>query len=137
MAADPAPASVVAPSVAPAGTPSSLAAPPEPPLGAVATLAGLYTAPVETFRAIAARPAFLFPFVGLLLLNVAFTFVWLRKADPVELSRAQMEEAGVFDRIPAEQHAAVVQRQARMLPIFAWLGPTVIGPIGFVALAAV
>jgi hypothetical protein len=67
--------------------------------------------------------------------NSAFTFVWLRKADHVELSRVQMEEAGVFDRVPPERHAEIVERQARMLPIFAWLGPTVFLPIMIVALA--
>jgi len=61
--------------------------------------------------------------------------VWLRKADPVEGVRAQMEEAGVFDRIPPEKHAEVVERQARMFPIFAWLGPTVFLPIMLLALA--
>jgi hypothetical protein len=68
--------------------------------------------------------------------NSAFTFVWLRKADHVEISRVQMEEAGVFDRVPPERHAEIVERQARLLPIFAWLGPTVFLPIMIVALAA-
>jgi hypothetical protein len=67
--------------------------------------------------------------------NCAFTFVWLRKADHAELSRVQLEEAGVFDRIPPEQHAAFVERQVRLLPIFAWLGPTVFLPVMVVALA--
>jgi Yip1-like protein len=108
---------------------------PEAPLGFVPTLVGLYTAPTETFRAVARRPAWVVPFLAIIAINVAFTFVWLRKADPVELSRAQMEEAGVFDRVPADQHEAIVQRQAHLLPIFAWLGPTVFAPIVFALLA--
>jgi hypothetical protein len=100
-------------------------------------LVGLYTDPSATFRALAARRAWVVPFVGLILLNVGFTFIWLRNADPVELSRVQMEEAGVFDRVPAEQHAAIVQRQARLFPVFAWLGPLVFGPLGFAALAGI
>jgi hypothetical protein len=63
--------------------------------------------------------------------------VWLRKADHAELSRAQLEEAGIFDRFPPEQHASLVERQVRLLPAFAWLGPTVFLPIMIVALAAV
>lgn len=112
-------------------------APAEAPLGFGATLAGLYTAPTETFRAVARRPAWVVPFLAIIAMNLAFTFVWLRKADPVELSRAQMEEAGVFDRVPADQHDAIVQRQARLLPIFAWLGPIVFAPIVFALLAVV
>jgi hypothetical protein len=61
--------------------------------------------------------------------------VWLRKADHFEVSRVQLEEAGIFDRIPPEQHAAATERQARILPTFAWLGPTVFLPIMIVALA--
>jgi hypothetical protein len=67
--------------------------------------------------------------------NCAFTFVWLRKADHAEIARVQMEEAGVFDRVPPEQQATIVERQARLLPLFAWLGPTVFLPIMIVALA--
>jgi hypothetical protein len=119
-------------------TPPSSAGPPalaEAPLGFLGRLAGLYLAPITTFRSIAAHPTFLAPLLAIVLVNSAFTFVWLRKADHVELSRAQMEEAGVFDRIPPEKHAEIVERQVRLLPIFAWLGPTVFLPIMMVALA--
>src|SRR5712691_27229 len=102
--------------------------PAAPSRGFVSTLAGLYTAPVETFRGLAARPAFVAPLLALIVLNVVFTFVWMRKADPVELSRTQMEESGVFERVPAERHAEIVERQARLFPIFAWLGPLVFAP---------
>jgi hypothetical protein len=96
---------------------------------------GLYVAPIETFRAVAAHPTFLAPLVAIMLVNSAFTFVWLRKADHVEVARAQMEEAGVFDRVPPEKHAEIVERQVRMMPTFAWLGPTVFLPIMLAALA--
>jgi Yip1 domain len=114
---------------------AAVPAPVEPPRGFLSTLAGLYAAPSETFRALAARPSFAAPLLALIALNVAFTFVWTRKADPVELVRTQMEESGVFDRVPAERHADLVQRQARLFPIFAWLGPLVFAPLGFVAMA--
>ncbi|PYQ49248.1 MAG: hypothetical protein DMF78_18835 [Acidobacteria bacterium] len=128
----------VAPSSAPpASTPTAAVAatPVEPPRGFLGTLAGIYAAPSETFRHLAARPAFVAPLLAAIALNVAFTFVWMRKADPVELARTQMEESGVFERVPPERHADLVQRQARLFPIFAWLGPLVFAPIGFVAMA--
>jgi hypothetical protein len=71
------------------------------------------------------------------LVNSAFTFVWLRKADHAELSRRQLEEAGLFDRIPPERHAAIVERQVRLLPIFAWLNPTIVLPIMIVIMALI
>jgi hypothetical protein len=92
-------------------------------------------APTDTFRAIAGHPTFLAPLLAIVLVNSAFTFVWLRKGDPVEISRAQMQEAGVFDRVPPERHAEIVERQARLFPIFAWLGPTVFLPIMLVVMA--
>src|SRR5262249_43300712 len=134
------PPAPVAPSAAPSnasaaaspgtGSPASGPAP-----GLLATLAGVYTEPAAAFRAIAARPAWVAPFIGIILMNVAFTLVGLKKADPAEVTRTQMEEAGVFERLPVEQHATIVQRQARLLPIFAWLGPLVFAPLGFMALA--
>jgi hypothetical protein len=128
---------VATPPSPPPVVPAVALAPEEAPRGFFATLAGLYLEPTETFRSIAARPACAAAFVALILVNVAFTFVWLRKADPAELARTQMEDAGVFDRVSPEQHAAIVERQVRLFPIFAWLGPLVFAPIAFVALAAV
>jgi len=37
--------------------------------------------------------------------------------------------------VPPEKHAEIVERQARLLPTFAWLGPTVFLPITLVALS--
>jgi hypothetical protein len=128
----------VAPPAAPPAGASAATAPPapvEPPRGLLSTLAGVYSAPTETFRGLAARPSFVAPLLAAIALNVAFTFVWMRKADPVELARTQMEESGVFERVPPERHAEIVERQARLFPIFAWLGPLVFAPIGFVAMA--
>jgi len=118
-------------------TDSASVAPVEPAPGFGSTLVGLYTAPGETFRALARRPKWLAPFLALIVVNVAFTFVWLHKADPAEVARTQMEEAGVFDRIPAERHAEIVERQARLLPIMAWLNPILFAPIVFVVLAGI
>jgi hypothetical protein len=71
------------------------------------------------------------------LVNSAFTFVWLRKSDHTEIARVQLEEAGMLDRFPPEQHASLIERQARLLPTFAWLGPTIFLPIMIVAVAAI
>jgi hypothetical protein len=128
--ASPAPQPPSPSSSSPVGAPDGEAAP-----GFFGTLVGLYVDPVATFRAIAAHPTFLAPLLAIVLVNSAFTFVWLRKGDSTEIARVQMEEAGVFDRVPPERHAEIVERQARLLPTFAWLGPTVFLPIMLVALA--
>ena len=130
--------STASPAAAPPPSPSAGSAPDgQAAPGFLASLIGLYVDPVETFRAIAGHPAFLAPLLAIVLVNSAFTFVWLRKADHTQLSRAQMEEAGVFERVPPERHAEIVERQVRLLPIFAWLGPTVFLPLMLLLLAAI
>jgi hypothetical protein len=103
--------------------------------GFLSTLAGVYTDPIDTFQGIARRPSFLGPLLAILLVNSAFTFVWLRKSDHVEVVRAQIAETGILDRIPPDQQEGVLQRQARLLPMFAWLGPLVFLPLILVGLA--
>lgn len=103
--------------------------------GFLSTLVGVYTDPIATFQAIAARPVFLAPLIAIVLVNAAFTFVWLRKSDHVEVVRAQLEETGILDRIPPDEQPAALQRQARILPLFAWLGPLVFLPLIMVGLA--
>jgi hypothetical protein len=70
------------------------------------------------------------------LVNASFTFVWLRKADHAEVARVQLEEGGYLERIPPDQHGKILERQAGLLPMFAWLGPLVFLPLVILALAA-
>jgi hypothetical protein len=120
------------PSLSTVASPSGEASP-----GFFARLVGLYVAPTETFRAIAAHPTFLAPLLAILLVNSAFTFVWLRKADHVQLCRTQLEDAGIFDRFPPEQHAAILERQVRLLPMLAWVGLIVGVPVVTAVMALV
>ena len=71
-----------------------------------------------------------------MLVNCAFTFVWLRKANHAEVVRAQLEDTGILDRIPPDAQAGALKQQARLLPLFAWLGPLVFLPLVIVGLAA-
>ena len=71
-----------------------------------------------------------------MLVNCAFTFVWLRKSDHVKVVRAQLEETGILARIPPDAQAGALQQQARILPLVAWLGPLVFLPLVIVGLAA-
>jgi hypothetical protein len=125
--------------MADAGVPDGVSASVPPPVvaapGFFSTLAGVYTDPIETFQKIAARPVFLAPLLAIMLVNSAFTFVWLRKSDHVEVVRAQVTESGILDRIPPDQQEGALQRQAKILPLFAWLGPLVFLPIMIAALA--
>lgn len=117
--------SEVAPAVAPA----------EADRGFLATLLDVFVAPGDAFRGIAARPRFLAPLLLAVGIGLAFSAVWVTKADPVAFMRAQMEESGGAERIAPEKRADVIQTQARFFHVFAWVGPLFFAPLAYVALA--
>jgi hypothetical protein len=92
-------------------------------------LIDLYFGPRAAFTRIVASPRFLIPLVVYAACVLGFTGVWLHKMDPTEFMKVQIEESGRADRIPADQREAIIERQAKMMPIFAW----VVGPV-FIAL---
>jgi hypothetical protein len=106
---------------------SSEPAPAAAPPSFFAILSGLYFAPSEAFRSVAARPAFALPLIGALLLSVMFTAVWVHKTDFREFMRAQLDQSPQAANMPAEQRAAVLDQQAAFMQKGgAWIGPPVV-----------
>jgi hypothetical protein len=103
--------------------------------GFLATLVDVFVAPGDAFRAIAARPRWEAPLLLAIVVGLAFSAIWISKADPVEFMRTQMEETGGLDRIPVEQRAEVLRGQAKWFQAFAWVGPLFFAPIMYAALA--
>jgi hypothetical protein len=60
------------------------------------------------------------------ILVLGFTGIWMSRMDAREFMKVQIEESGQADRIPAEQREAIIEQQAKWMPIFAW----VMGPAG-------
>src|SRR5262249_24613937 len=118
-------------------TTENAAAPPAASRGFLQNLVDLYIAPSEAFRDIVARPNVLAPIVILLALNIAFTAVWLRNVEPREFMKAQIEQAGRWDKIPPDRREEVLDQQARLLPIFGWPGALLGAPIVIVVVGAV
>jgi hypothetical protein len=100
-----------------------------------ATLANVFVAPSEAFQSIAERPRWEAPLLLAIGIGLAFTAVWMTKADPQQFMRAQMEETGALDRVPVEKRAEVLQGQARVFRAFAWVGPLFFAPLMYAALA--
>jgi hypothetical protein len=111
------------------------ALPAEADRGFLATLVDVFVAPGDAFRAIAARPRWLAPLLLAIGIGLAFSAVWVSKADPVEFMKAQMEESGGAERIPPEKRADVIATQAKFFKVFAWIGPLVFAPLMSAALA--
>ena len=103
--------------------------------GVLATLVDVFVAPADAFRAIAARPRWEVPLLLAIGIGLAFSAIWIAKADPVEFMRAQMEESGGMERIPVEQRAEVLRGQAKWFQAFAWVGPLFFAPLAYAVLA--
>jgi hypothetical protein len=97
--------------------------------GFLATLLGVYLSPGESFVALLRRPPVVAAIVGIVALNLAFTAVWMANVEPREFMKAQIEEAGRWDEIPAERREEVLDQQSRVLPFMAWGGAVLGGPI--------
>jgi len=119
----------------------SVAAPapaePQKPSGFFANLIDLYFAPAEGFANLLRKPNFLVPLVLQVVLGAAFAAIWLQKVDKVEFMRAQMEQSPRWERVPVEQRAAILERQAGAIPPFTWGFALLGGPLMTAILAAI
>ena len=99
---------------------------PSPGGGFLQNLIDVYFSPREAFTRIVRSPRILLPLVGYVVLVLGFTGIWMQKMDAREFMKVQIEESGRADKIPAEQREAIIEQQAKWMPIFAW----VMGPVG-------
>jgi hypothetical protein len=119
------------------GAPVPPAPTPEAATGFFANLIDLFFAPGEAFANMLRKPS---PWVPLFLnvaLSVAFTGIWLQKVDKVEFMKAQVEQSPRWDRVPVEQRAAILERQAAAVPAFSWGFALVFGPLFILIVSAV
>jgi hypothetical protein len=97
-------------------------------MGVLARIPGLWFSPKDTSKEIAADPKPWIALLCVLLLNLAFTTFWMQKASPVEFMKIQNEESGALDKMEPAQRAQALETQAKVFPIFAWVGPFVFIP---------
>jgi len=100
-----------------------------PGKGFFSTLVGLWFAPGETFLGVVRRPAVWAALVALVALNVAFTAAWLGKVDLPAFVKAQMEERGQMEKIPAESRGEAVERATGFTRVIVWVGAVAGAPI--------
>jgi hypothetical protein len=120
----------------PAQAPSPAPVTPEAPGGFFQNLVDVYFSPREAFTRIVGKPSFLVPLVAFLVLVLGFTAVWMSKVDPVEFMKAQLEESGQWDRIPADQREGILESAAGRMKTFGWIGPVVFTPLMLLVVAA-
>ena len=105
--------------------------------GFLSILAGVLVSPFEAFRAVAARPRWEAPLLLAVTVGLAFTAIWISKADAATFMRAQLEESGGINMVQPYQQERLVQAQAKWFKAYAWVVPLFFGPLGYAALAAV
>jgi hypothetical protein len=110
---------------------------PAPQTSFSAALANLYFSPREAFQTLLVRPRFWIPLAGWLALTLVFTAVWVQKVDPHAYIKEQIEQSGRADKMTPEQMSSVVDTQAKMFPIFAWVGPFVFLPLSLLLIAGI
>jgi len=103
----------------------SVAPVPESGGGFFQNLIDLYFSPREAFARIVRSPRILVPLVVYAVLVLGFTAIWMQKMDPTGFMKAQIEESGRADQMSPEQRQAVIEQQAKYMPIFGW----VVGPV--------
>jgi hypothetical protein len=107
----------------------------EKPAGFFQNLIDIYFAPSEAFARIVRRPAWILPAAAYLVLVVAFSAIWMNKMEPREFVTAQLEQTGQAAKMTAEQREQVIEQQAKLMPIFGWLGAIVGTVVSLVVIA--
>jgi hypothetical protein len=106
---------------------STAVSPTTPDEGFLTSFFGLYLSPGEAFPALLRKRQVWIPILAWIVLNLAFTAVWMHKVDVPEFVKAQVEENGGMDKVQPEQRQAIVDMQVKIVPIFAWVF-AVLGP---------
>jgi hypothetical protein len=109
---------------------------PEPAGGFFQNLVDLYFSPRDAFTRIVPRPSFVVPLVLFLALVLGFTGLWMSKMDAAEFMKAQLQESGQWDKIPADQREGIVESAGGRIKTFGWIGPIVFTPLMLVVVAA-
>ena len=97
--------------------------------GFLGNLLNMYFEPRKAFASILRRPLLLAALAAYVAIVLGFTGVWMSKMDPHEFMKTQIEESPRADKMTAEQKQAVIETQAKMMPILGW----VFGPV-FIAI---
>jgi hypothetical protein len=106
---------------------------PEKPGGAFQDLLDVYFAPREAFGRIVRHRRWALPAVGMVVVALVFTGIWLSRMEPREFLTTQLQEQGQWDKIPPENRAQVLDQQAKIVPILSWI----MAPLGAAAILLV
>ena len=111
-------------------SPDAAAALPAPAgKGEFARLTGVLFEPTKTFADIARRPGWMVPLALLILASIGVTALYGQHVGWERLIRHQIETTSRGQQIPPEQREQAIATQARMAPLFGYVGTLVAIPL--------
>ena len=106
------------------------APPPGPQAGLFDVLLNLLVEPRTAFAEILKSPRrFWIPMVASVVLNLAFTAVWVQKMEPQQFMRNELEQSGQADKMTPDQVETVVQQQAGIIKPISIVSGLIAAPI--------
>ena len=115
---------------------NATASPAEAAPGFFGILGNLFVAPTEAFAAILKRPVFWVPLLLAMAMNAAFSVAWLQRVDGEAFMKARFAENPRTHDMPADARAQAIEGQAKMLPMYAGIGPLFVAIIALVIAGA-
>ena len=115
---------------------TATASPNEAAPGFFGILGNLYVAPSEAFAAILKRPIWWAPLLLAMAMNAAFSVAWMQRVDGEAFMKARFAESPRARDMPADARAQAIEAQAKMLPVFAGIGPVFVAIIVLVIAGA-
>jgi hypothetical protein len=104
--------------------------------GLLQDLGDLFVAPTDAFRSLVAKNQFWIPMILTAIVLTACMGIWVGKVDPAAVTRAQLEEMGLWQKIPPGQQAQVLASAGSGFAVKQIAGVVVGPPLAALVIAA-
>jgi hypothetical protein len=99
-------------------------------------LGDLFLAPADAFASLLTKNQFWIPMILVAVIAAGCAGLWASKADPVVVVRSQMEDMGLWEKIPPEQQATMLADAPKGFAAKQVGGALLVPPIMYVVFAA-
>jgi hypothetical protein len=100
-------------------------------------ITGVFFEPKKAFADIAARPKWLVPLLLVIALSFVYMTLYSRHVGWEQMMRQRLESNARVQQMPADQREQMIAMQAKMAPIFGYVGALVFLPVYYLVSSAV